>query len=223
MEAKAVGIKIAKYRKEKNMTQAELAEILAVTNKAVSKWETGAGLPDIATLPTLASALDVNVNDLIYEIAESSENKSTGVQRRNLKMFAVLVTAVLVLTVTSSIVLLLIFNQNNEHDNENIIVNPIEIDLKLDADGNILLLFEEGMIRKMLLEYYNIQQAYVLAIQFGENFPDERFRNTPHVDIYLSTTDYTKLTNVEQQNINEFVRELIPSISSEAIQIAYID
>jgi transcriptional regulator with XRE-family HTH domain len=47
MNAKEVGTKIAFLRKEQNMTQIELAEKLSLTNKAISKWETGDGYPDI--------------------------------------------------------------------------------------------------------------------------------------------------------------------------------
>jgi len=47
------------------MTQQQLADELLVTNKAVSKWETGSGLPDIAILPTLASVLGVTTDDIL--------------------------------------------------------------------------------------------------------------------------------------------------------------
>ena len=50
MEAKQFGQFIAGIRKEKKMTQAELAEKINVTDKAVSRWERGLGFPDIQTL-----------------------------------------------------------------------------------------------------------------------------------------------------------------------------
>ena len=56
MDAQVVGERIANLRKLHNMTQKQLADKISVTYKAVSKWETGAGLPDIAMLPALASA-----------------------------------------------------------------------------------------------------------------------------------------------------------------------
>lgn len=56
---------IIKLRKEKNLTQKDLAEILGVTDKAVSKWETGKCYPDIETLEKTAYFFGVTVNDLL--------------------------------------------------------------------------------------------------------------------------------------------------------------
>ena len=56
MDAKIFGAFIAACRKEQNMTQAELAVQLHVTDKAVSRWERGVGFPDINTIEPLAAA-----------------------------------------------------------------------------------------------------------------------------------------------------------------------
>ena len=65
MDPKVFGTFIAKRRKEKNMTQADLAEKLNVTDKAVSRWERGIGFPDINTIEPLASALEISVPELM--------------------------------------------------------------------------------------------------------------------------------------------------------------
>lgn len=59
-----IGEQIASRRKEMNLTQDELAEILGVTPQAVSKWERCNGLPDIALLPNIASALGLSLDEL---------------------------------------------------------------------------------------------------------------------------------------------------------------
>lgn len=56
---------VAQLRKEKGMTQKELAEKLFLSDKAVSKWERGLSMPDIAILTPLAEALDVTVAELL--------------------------------------------------------------------------------------------------------------------------------------------------------------
>ena len=56
---------IRELRKEKSMTQKELADLLNITDRAVSKWERGLCAPDISLLEPLAVILNVNVSDLI--------------------------------------------------------------------------------------------------------------------------------------------------------------
>ena len=65
MDNQRFGAFVAQLRKEQNMTQKELADRLNVTDKAVSKWETGKGFPDIKLLEALAQALGVSIVELI--------------------------------------------------------------------------------------------------------------------------------------------------------------
>ncbi len=65
MDNQKIGIYIMNLRKDKNMTQKELADLLGVTDKAVSKWERGAGYPDISLLRPLADALGTTINELL--------------------------------------------------------------------------------------------------------------------------------------------------------------
>ncbi|MDY4948179.1 helix-turn-helix domain-containing protein [Clostridium cadaveris] len=65
MDQKSMGIVIARQRKEKGFTQKQLGDKLSVSNKTVSKWETGEGFPDITILPVLAEALDITVDELL--------------------------------------------------------------------------------------------------------------------------------------------------------------
>ena len=65
MNYEKIGEFIAEKRKKKNLTQAELAKKLGVTDKAVSKWERGLGCPDISILEILAKELDVSVLELL--------------------------------------------------------------------------------------------------------------------------------------------------------------
>ena len=63
MDRTKTGALIAAARKEQNMTQKELAAALHVSDRAVSKWERGAGFPDISLLEPLADALGLRVLD----------------------------------------------------------------------------------------------------------------------------------------------------------------
>ena len=65
MDAMKTGALIAALRKEKGWSQTELAEHLGVTNKAISRWETGRGYPDVELLPQLAKELGVTISELL--------------------------------------------------------------------------------------------------------------------------------------------------------------
>ena len=65
MDKDATGRFIAELRKEKGYTQKELAEKLMVTDKAISRWETGKGLPDTSLLKPLGDILGVSVGELL--------------------------------------------------------------------------------------------------------------------------------------------------------------
>ena len=65
MEQIKIGKFIAKMRKEKNMTQKQLADALYISNKTVSKWECGKGLPEVSLMLPLCEVLQITVNDLL--------------------------------------------------------------------------------------------------------------------------------------------------------------
>lgn len=60
-----IGSRISKYRKEKGMTQEELASLLGVSSQAVSKWENDISCPDISLLPKLCQVLGVTSDELL--------------------------------------------------------------------------------------------------------------------------------------------------------------
>ena len=75
MEAKKFGQFIAGIRKEKKMTQAELAGKIHVTDKAISRWERGLGFPDIQTLEPLTQALGISVLELMRSERQETEKQ----------------------------------------------------------------------------------------------------------------------------------------------------
>ena len=76
MKKQTLGMMISSLRKEKGMTQLELAEKMGVTDKAVSKWERDLSFPDINSIPKLAEIFDVSVDDLMQVKTETKENMS---------------------------------------------------------------------------------------------------------------------------------------------------
>lgn len=65
MDNQQTGKLIQELRKKKGLTQQQLADKLNLSNKTISKWESGSGSPDISNLPPLADVLDVSVDELL--------------------------------------------------------------------------------------------------------------------------------------------------------------
>ena len=72
---------IRELREKRNMTQAELAEMIGVSSKTVSKWETAKGLPDISLLQPLAQALGISVIELLNGQQIANQNTSGNMLR----------------------------------------------------------------------------------------------------------------------------------------------
>ena len=78
------GAMIKKLREEKKLTQAELGERIFVTDKAISKWETGRGYPDVSLIESLAKALGVSVIELFAGEGVVNTNKSANMAKLKL-------------------------------------------------------------------------------------------------------------------------------------------
>ena len=90
MEPTRIGRFIAERRKALGLTQRQLAEQLSVSDKAVSKWETGRGLPDVLLMPPLCAVLGITVNDLLsgervgeWEYRKKAEENMMELMREN--------------------------------------------------------------------------------------------------------------------------------------------
>ena len=81
-----IGKFIASKRKEQGLTQLQLAEKLGITDRAVSKWETGKSLPDASLMPELCKLLKITINDLLCGEVISVENYNEKAEKALLEM-----------------------------------------------------------------------------------------------------------------------------------------
>ena len=86
MDQIMIGKFIAACRKEKKMTQAQLAEKLGISDRAVSKWETGKCMPDASLMPELCELLDISVNDLFNGRRVTMENYKEAAEAAMLQL-----------------------------------------------------------------------------------------------------------------------------------------
>ncbi len=117
MDQKQIGKFIAERRRAQNLTQRQLADALSISDKTISKWECGNGLPEVSLMLPLCEKLDINVNELLsgeclsetqyFEKAE--DNMLNLMKDRTSAKTKVIVTAVsATITILSVLALILI-------------------------------------------------------------------------------------------------------------------
>ena len=126
MDATKFGSFVARTRKDKNMTQAELAIKIKVTDKAVSRWERGLGFPDINTLEPLAEALGVSVLELMKSekietediqcedatlILKNTIQEANSQRILNKKQYKMIIIGIAILFLLISVMLIFVLNR----------------------------------------------------------------------------------------------------------------
>lgn len=86
MDQTKIGRFIAECRRGANLTQMQLAEKLGITNRAVSKWETGRAMPDTSLMLDLCNVLKISVNDLLSGEVVSMEDHNKKLEQNLLEM-----------------------------------------------------------------------------------------------------------------------------------------
>jgi len=209
MDAQTVGKKIKQLRNSRSMTQQQLADELCVTNKAVSKWETGGGLPDIALLPALASALGVTVEDIISDNGLQVSKTLTRAKRigyvnnkRNIKFVVIPV-----------FILLLIFGMYNliwfryiSIAYTPFIENGTWITAGLKVEGGLDSNIVENRVW-IIYEHWSEENDYIIGIgrpsylRFGGVINVTLFAD-PEPDVFYASFDIThkgRIFNIQQE------------------------
>ena len=83
MDLNKIGKFISEERKKKNYTQKQLADILNVSDRTISKWECGKGFPEVSLLQPLCKALGISVNELLTGKRLDKENYMKKGRRKN--------------------------------------------------------------------------------------------------------------------------------------------
>ena len=87
MNQKEIGKFISNCRKEKGLTQFQLAEILGVSDKSVSRWENGKTMPDLSLYDDLCKTLDIQISELLYAKKITNQEKNILVENSALNIF----------------------------------------------------------------------------------------------------------------------------------------
>lgn len=85
MDCGKIGKLILSLRKEKNMTQKEIADAMNISDKTISKWERGLGCPDVSLLSGLSKILEVNIEKIL--LGELNPNDADGGNMKRIKFY----------------------------------------------------------------------------------------------------------------------------------------
>ena len=236
MDAQIVGERIAKLRKSQNKTQKQLADELSVTYKAVSKWETGAGLPDIAMLPALASALNVSADEIVSGLSDvacikdNQKNADSRVStfRRYIRKPAAIVTiSSLVIALAASVIIFNYLKANKDLDyDEGIGIHVIYDDssgfgVTAEHAKEIYDMQLAADIRTLLLQSYQIDDATVIVnTAEASPFRLQENDNKPNVSVILTIADTYTLSDIDMQTIEDLIKAAIPGIKDGYIKIS---
>lgn len=171
MDAQKFGAFLAECRKEKNMTQGDLASKLNVTDKAVSRWERGIGFPDINTIEPLAVALEVSVLELMKS-EKMEENKVTKEEAAEAVADTLEVAEMhrkqerknifIVLGITAIAIVLLLLLETLQWQADTILFTVFGVALPLFCVAGCIALLCNGIMRKLNGNPY--RQSFALAM-----------------------------------------------------------
>ena len=165
MNSYVTGLTIKKLREKKGLTQTELADILGVSSKAISKWETAKGLPDISLIEALANALSVSVMELMTGNTVINKNISSNILRS--KFYVCPVCNNIIRTVGDAVISccgisLPPLDAEETDDNHHITIQSVEDEHFITVD------------HEMTKEHYISFAAYLTSdrIQFVKFYPE---------------------------------------------------
>jgi len=132
MNVEKIGNFIKEKRKEKNLTQKDLADKLNITDRAISKWERGICCPDISLLKELCKILDITVNELLSgetikelepqkseDILIDSVKKYTSIEKNKTKKMITIIIILLIFCIGLISAMYLTYNQVNKNNKAN--------------------------------------------------------------------------------------------------------
>ena len=129
MDQEKIGKFIFELRKEKKMTQQELADKIGVTDRAISKWENGRGMPDLSLMKPLCDVLGITLNELISgeriekkELQKKSEEnilKTINYSNKKTKYFKIFLGCLI--TIFLLLILMFVVDVRRMNDNEEVV------------------------------------------------------------------------------------------------------
>ena len=228
MDQEKIGKFIAKLRKEKEMTQEELGNIVGVTGKAVSRWERGNGVPDISIVNDVSEALGVTTTELLNgervtslknkNLDEITENSIDFYKTKLMHKFKKVLIILLAIIFFLFSLLLLIFYLNNynkcqlyriDSDSSEISLSGI---LSITNKRNTLVISNfkyKGIYEKMITSTsYEILLNGESIYKVGEVYKSDSTLINSTLNDYIKTVNFY-LSDLSSDILNKFVNNFV--------------
>lgn len=187
MDCKKIGILIYELRKDKKMTQKQIADLMNISDKTISKWERGLGCPDISLLPELSQILGVSIDQILS--GQINLNDLVGGNMNKLKFYVCpqcgnLMTATGNATISCCGKMLEPLVAKKAEEGHKLDIEPVEDELYVTTNHD------------MKKEHYISFVAYVkgdralIMKQYPEWNMQFRFRKSGHGKIYFYCTSH---------------------------------
>ena len=175
------GYTIRRLREKKGITQKQLADMLAVSDKTVSKWETGKGLPDIGIIKELAEALQVSIAELLTGDVVKNENTSGNMKKMSFYVCPICANVIQSVGEGAFCCCGITLPRLEEEEKDDIHMPQVEV-----MDGEFHVFLEHEMTKEHYISFF----AYVTSnyAQFVKLYPEQnaecRFTRRGHGAVY---------------------------------------
>lgn len=187
MDCSKVGNLICSLRKEKNMTQKDIADRMNISDKTISKWERGLGCPDVSLLPELSQILGVNIEKIL--LGDLNPNDSVGGNMKKIKFYVCpecgnIITCTGEASVSCCGRKLLELAAEKPDDGHTIKIENVE--------GELYISTEHEMTKEHFISFiaYATGDKLLIAKQYPEWNPQVRFPRFGHGRIYSFCTKH---------------------------------
>lgn len=193
MNQEKIGKIIAKKRKELHMTQSDLAEKLYITNKTVSRWETGKYMPDLSMIVTLSELLNLSV----YELLTGEENSNVKDEKNNVETE---IRCLFSLSEEEKIIKYL-----KKFDDLIYKGKFYEKTIQYNHPDNNIDFYSKDIdarFRVRLTENENIKKCIISYKRRGNNFLNEDINNEEEVEVSVNYNDFSNLSYILEKVLN---------------------
>lgn len=193
-----LSINLKKYREENKLTQLQLAELLEVSDKSISKWELGEVYPSKKNIIKIAELLNISIESLLIENTEEETKNSNLTINKKLLFLSIAIAAILII---SSVSLYLSVNQNTqatEKDTSTLTLSTSEVEVTPIEQGIIT----SKDIKELAQIYFPNEDVYSIKFD-GNNYFITGSEKEEHITYKLSKYDFSIEQKVNEVSKNE--------------------